>query len=189
MRRICGLALIALLGGAAAGCATMTVGSHVERGLDFSRYRTFDWGAPDELPTGDARLDANPFFKDRLQGAVEQQLAHRGLAMSASPDLRIHYHASVTKRLDVSRVDRQRGYCSGDGCGAEVREYEAGTIVLDIVDTHTNQVIRRGWAQDRLVWRGWTKESIDGVIDYQDRLEERIDKAVFRIVAQLPRKG
>src|SRR5262245_25622715 len=116
MRRICGLAFIALLSGVAASCATMTVSSHVERGLDFGRYRTFDWGPPDELPTSDARLDASPFFRDYLQGAVEKQLARRGLAMSASPDLLIHYHASVTKRLDVSHVDQDRGYCYSDGC-------------------------------------------------------------------------
>ena len=56
-------------------CATsMSVGSHVGRGADFARCRTYDWGPADALPMGDLRLDQNPFFQDRMQGAVEKQL-------------------------------------------------------------------------------------------------------------------
>jgi len=75
----------------AASCATtMTVSSHVERGLDFAKYRTYEWGPADALPTGDPRLDGNPFFKDHVQGAVEKQLAGRGLGLvtpGTSPNL------------------------------------------------------------------------------------------------------
>ena len=39
---------------------------------------TYDWGPADALPTGDPRLDQNPFFKDHLEGAVEKELATRG---------------------------------------------------------------------------------------------------------------
>ena len=78
MPRLAGLTVIALMVSAAAGCATMSVSSHVERGLDFARYRTYDWGTPDELPTGDPRLDRNPFFKDQVQGEVEKALAGVG---------------------------------------------------------------------------------------------------------------
>jgi len=54
---------------AVTSCATtMTVSSHIERGLDFSQYRTYDWGPADALPTGDPRLDKNPFFKDQVAG-------------------------------------------------------------------------------------------------------------------------
>ena len=35
------------------GCATMNVSSHVQRGLDVSRYHTYDWGPADALPAGD----------------------------------------------------------------------------------------------------------------------------------------
>ena len=60
---------------AVAGCATMTVSSHIERNINFSQYATYDWGPPDNLPVGDPRLDNNPFFNDYLQGAIEKQLA------------------------------------------------------------------------------------------------------------------
>lgn len=37
------------------GCAAMTVSAHVERGIDFTAYRSYDWGPPDNLPVGDPR--------------------------------------------------------------------------------------------------------------------------------------
>ena len=90
MRRLIRCAVVAIAAVAATGCATtMTVSSHVDRGINFARYRTYDWGPADALPTGDPRLDKNPFFKDHVEGAVEKQLAARGLEMSTSgtPDL------------------------------------------------------------------------------------------------------
>ena len=69
----------------ASGCAaTMTVSSHVDRSLNFAQYRTFDWGPADALPTGDPRLDRDPFFKDHVQGAVERGLATRGLELTSA---------------------------------------------------------------------------------------------------------
>jgi hypothetical protein len=154
----------------------MTVSSHVERGLDFTRYRTFGWGTPDELPTGDPRLDANPFFKDYLLGAVETQLGRRGLEMSTTPDLLVHYHASVTRRLDVDHIDQERGYCYSSGCGAQISEYDAGTIVLDVVDARTNQVI----------WRGWAQDALSNMLDDRETLARAVETAVTRMMAQFP---
>jgi hypothetical protein len=176
MRRLCTLAFCVLAISALAGCATMTAGSHVQRGLDFSRYHTFDWGTPDELPTGDPRLDRDAFFQDHVLGAIEKGLGRRGLEMSSSPDLRIHYHASITQRLNVGDVDRGRGYCAQQACTPEVSNYEAGTLVLDIVDARTNHVI----------WRGWAQDVLGNMLEDRGVMEKKIDEAVTRILAQLP---
>jgi Domain of unknown function (DUF4136) len=50
---------------------------------------------------------------------------------------------------------------------------------LDLVDAPT----------DTLVWRGWAEGSIQGAIDDQTLMEERIDEAVARILARLPRQS
>jgi hypothetical protein len=156
----------------------MTVSSHVDRGINFARYRTYDWGPADALPTGDPRLDKNPFFKDHVEGAVEKQLAARGLEMSTSgtPDLLIHYHASINQRIDVNRVDRRYGYCYGVDCPSNVIEYEAGTLVLDIVDSRTNRVI----------WRGWAQDTVEGVLDNEDEMARQINEAITRMLTRLP---
>lgn len=102
----------------------MTVSSHVDRGINFARYRTYDWGPADALPTGDPRLDKNPFFKDHVKGAVEKQLAARGLEMSTSgtPVLLIHYHASFTERIDAYGIEAQYGSCDKRDCEPYVSE-------------------------------------------------------------------
>ena len=140
MRRLLRLAAVVIPALAVSGCATMNVSSHIQRDLDFARYRTYDWRPADALPTGDPRLDKNPFFQDHVQGAVEKRLAAKGFERSTSgtPDLLVHYHASIAQRIDVNRVDREYGYCYDEDCRARVIEYEAGTLVLDIVDTRTD---------------------------------------------------
>jgi hypothetical protein len=59
---------------ALAGCATMRVGSFVERGTNFTVYRTYAWASDAQLSTGDPRLDNNEFFQTRLRAAVEKGL-------------------------------------------------------------------------------------------------------------------
>jgi hypothetical protein len=170
---------LALLALSFSACATtMTVSSHVAPTADFARYRTYDWGPADPLPASDPRLAKNPSFQDYLQGAIARQLALRGLEQptSGTPDLLIHYHTSVTSRFNVNGVDRDRGYCSGDNCLGQVVEYEAGTLVLDVVDAHTNQ----------LIWRGWAQDTFEGAIGNQDRMERKIDEAIPRMIARLP---
>ena len=179
-RRLLGVAGITVAAFALAGCATMRVSSHVERGRDFSQYRTFDWGPADALPTGDPRLDKDPFFLDHVEGAIEKQMAARGFgrsAASATPDVRIHYHASIDQRIALDEVDRRYGDCYSNDCGPRVTHYEAGTLVVDIVDARTNT----------LVWRGWAQNSVEGVLGNRDRLARTIDEGVTRMFLRLPR--
>ena len=165
---------------AVAGCATMTVSSHIERGINFSEYVTYDWGPPDNLPVGDPRLDNNPFFTDYLQGAIEKRMAAKGYdrAVAGGADLLIHYHASVSQKIDVDDVDHRYGYCY-ENCEPRYFNYEEGTLVIDLVDTNTNKVI----------WRGWAQDSMNGIIDNQARLEKQVDESVTRMMMQLPRGG
>jgi hypothetical protein len=181
MRHVLQLAAALLSVFTVTGCAThMTVSSHVEHGLDLSHYQTFNWGPADALPTGDPRLDKNPFFNDRVQGAVEKGLRARGFQLTAidtSADLLVHYHANISKRINVNHVGAD-GYCSQAVCPPEVVEYEAGTLLLDIVDARTN----------RLIWRGWAQNSVEDMLNNPERMAKTIDDAVERMVLRLPPK-
>ena len=159
------------------GCATMNVSSHIERGVDFAQFRTWDFGPADALPTGDPRLDNNPFFKDYLEGAVGRELEARRYvrATGGVPDLLVHYHANISKTFDGNGVDNRNGYCYED-CQPVIHEYEQGTIVLDVVSTGTN----------RVVWRGWAQQAVDGMIDNQQLLRKDVNKAVLRMMKLFP---
>jgi hypothetical protein len=164
-----------------AGCATLGVGSHTDRGLVWSKYKTFEWGPADALPAGDPRLDKDPFFQDHVEGAIEKAMATHGFARSRGaerPDVLIHYHANVTERLDVDQIDRGFGYCSTADCEPRLARYEAGTLVVDIVDAASNV----------LIWRGWAQGSLGGVLGNRDRLRDRIDESVRQMFATLPQR-
>jgi hypothetical protein len=166
---------------ALASCAsTMSVSSHVDHTANFMSYRTYSWGPADALPTGDPRLDKDPFFKDQFQGAVEKQLALKGLALitSGNPDLLVHYHANISEKLDVSGIDLPKAYCIGEGCQADVALYDAGTLVLDIVDAKTN----------KLIWRGWAQDAMKKMLDDQNEMAREIKQAVPRMVDQFPKE-
>ena len=177
MRRFVPVLMVTI---AFAGCAAMTVSSHIERNANFADYVTYDWGPPDNLPAGDPRLDNNPFFRDYVQGAIEKKLAAKGYerVVTGEPDLLVHYHASVNQKLDVYEADSRYGYCYGD-CEARVQEYEQGTLVVDIVDRQTS----------RVVWRGWAQDTMTGVIDDQERLKKQVDEGVTRMMLLLPGGG
>ena len=177
MRRLGTSIILATTALVLTGCATMNVSSHVLKGADFTQYRTFEWGPADALPTGDPRLDRDPFFQDHVQGAVEKQMAAKGIerASSGSPDLLIHIHASIAQRINPNQADLAGGYCTADNCPG-LSEYEAGTIVLDMIDARTN----------RLVWRGWAQNNIESALENSDELEKVIDEAVTRMFAKFP---
>jgi hypothetical protein len=157
------------------GCASTNVYSFLERGTDFARYHTYNWAVDPPRSTGDPRLDSNPFFNDRVHEAVDVQLAKRGYekVSTGTPDLLLHFHASINQQLDMAGIDAKYG-C--DTCTPYV--YDAGTLLIDLVDGRT----------EKLVWRGWSEGSLDGAIDNQRFMESRIDEAVAKIIDKLPHR-
>jgi hypothetical protein len=159
-------------------CATLRVDSYLARGADFARYRSYAWRLSDAFSTGDPRLDNNRFFSERVESAVDRQLRGRGFEKTGADaaDLVIHIHARVDQRLDTNAIDREYGRCEVEECQPMV--YDAGTLLLDFIDTRTNT----------LAWRGWAEGSLDGVIDDQQWMEKTIDEAVESILERLPRR-
>ena len=172
-RRSIPAAALAVWSLAAGGCALRSVDSYLARGASLDSYRTYAWGPADRGGTGDVRLDNNEIFQERVRTAVEKQLASRGFERAAdAPQLLVHYHASVTQRIDLSESEP---WTSCDDCRPFI--YDAGTLVIDLVDAGTGD----------LLWRGWSDANIDRVVDNQRWLEEHIDETVGRILERLPR--
>lgn len=178
MTRLLTRSAIVALALAAGGCAAVRAGSYVERGIDFAQYRSYDWAPPDALPAGDPRLDEHAYFQDYVQGAVQRGLAGKGYGKAPSevPDLLIHYHAAVTRRIAVDPFDRPFGACYDDACRVRVREFDVGMLVLDVIDARTG----------RLVWRGWARHGVTDILNNPDRMAARINEAVAGMLATMP---
>ncbi len=160
-------------------CATVHAGADFEPGVRLDQYQTFDWGGGDSIPVGDPRLDNNPFFDSRVRAAVELELAAKGLKrVTTSPDLLVHYHASVRQRVDVIRADEGRGYSSPrDGTSDMVLEYEEGTLILDVAEPKAKAIL----------WRGWSQTDVGGLIENPREMEKRIRESVRKMMLKFPR--
>ena len=176
------LLVTVVLATAATGCAAaLNVSSHRAATAEWPRYRTFEWATPDALPAVDPRLDANLVFRDRMHGAVVSMLLDRGWEEAAGTpaDVQIHYHANVTARLDVGSIDAAYGSCPGGACPEPTVEYQVGTLILDFIDARTQ----------RLIWRGWAETKLHELLRDPDRMTDTVNRAVTRMLAQLPAAG
>lgn len=176
------LPTVLLIGGltaVTAGCLTlMPIGSHFQRGTDFTRYQTYAWGPADALPISGQRLRDNPYFVDDVHGAIDREFQDRGLkrATSERADLLVHYHAAVIGRLEVQSRAGRFGDCVGAECRGTVSDYDAGTLVIDVIDTRIQQ----------LIWRGWAEHRLEDMLDDPPAVHRRVQDAVHRIMKTLP---
>ena len=107
------------------------------------RYTTFAWNQEADLVAGDARLENNRFFENRLHEAIDWELSLRGIRESeSSPDLLVHHHLTLADHEFVTEVIDESGYTE-----TEVFTYEEGTVVVHLVDARTGEGFWLGWAQ------------------------------------------
>jgi hypothetical protein len=104
---------------------------------------TFGWNQEEDRIYGDPRLRNNRFFEDRLHEAIEWELSLRGIRHDeSSPDLLVHHHLSLEDHAMLRQVtdDEGRTYTEAD-------TYEAGTVMVHILDAKTKTNVWVAWAQ------------------------------------------
>jgi hypothetical protein len=169
--------LIVLL--AAAACAPgIRSGADFAPNVDFGSFTSFEWDEPDTRPVGDPRLENNSLFEERLHAAIEREFAARGIRPTASgAALVVHHHATVRDRVEVYEADRTAGYTSPEyGDGTQVVHYEEGTLMVDIADARTNE----------LIWRGWAQFDIGRALQDPGTLTAQVDQAVAKMFEHFP---
>lgn len=178
MRNIKRLAFgaVALIGTACGG-VPLTAGADLDPGFDFTQFTSYTWDQPDNQPTGDPRLDNNPFFVHRLHSAIHWELATRGIEYEAEgPALTVHHHAIVRDRVEVFEADRTAGLTSEYGDGTQVIQYEEGTFMVDMTDVRTNAI----------VWRGWARLDLSKALEDPIEMRNQIDRAIETMFKNFP---
>jgi hypothetical protein len=121
-----------------------------------------------------------------LRNALLQGFASRGYTVAdSSPDFVVAYYATAKDKLDLMRWDYGyawwphwwRGWGLRGPVGpSEATEYAAGTVVVDVIELQTRQ----------LLWRGKGRAPVS---DDQRAYELDLQKTVTAIVARFPRAG
>ena len=161
MTRILGIAILALMI-AVPAAAQMKIEVDFDRDAEFNSYKTFAWK---ETPETSIK-GASPLMHSRIKNAIEDEFAKGGLQQvepDENPDIFITYHTSDREevRYDTTHYgydygfgpgwDYYGGYYGGGmgGMGSSVttaRTYTRGTLVVDIWDAGTKNLVFRGAA-------------------------------------------
>jgi len=167
---------LALLG----ACSSYHVTYDYDVTASYGRYKTFDYYASKKGTGGTTSL-----MDKRVRAAVEQELKAKGFAMEtkADPDFLVTYYPIVQNRKVRTNVRMGWGwgyrpmYGGVSTSTSQVRNYKEGTIVIEIVDFKTNQ----------MVWQGAAAGALTGLENPEDA-NEVVPKAVRDILAKFPPK-
>jgi hypothetical protein len=167
-RTIFASAAIALL--FATGLFAQQVKTDYDRGTDFSHYKTYSW---EKVQTSD------PLWVGRIKEAVNSALTAKGLTpVESGGDVAI-VAIEMTKNqqsLNTFYDGFGGGWRWGGGFAnatTTVDNYKVGTLVVDLFDANTKQVI----------WRG---SSSDTLSDKSDKNIKNLDKGVQKMFDHFP---
>ena len=169
---ILGLMLGLLVGSAAA----QSVQSDFDRTFQFSNLKTFSFvvqrrGATDPLST-DTLNDG------RIKTGLESQLIANGFRMETEKaDFVIAYYVTTKNKLSVQDYGYGPPRWFG-GRNLRVDQYSEGTLMVDFIDTRTNQVIWRGRASGTLDMKGVDK-----------KISKSTEKLIKQFVKDTTKKG
>lgn len=153
-------------------CGTVQVSTDYDRSVNFASYKTYSYHEK-----GLEKLKVNDLDKKRLLTAIDTQMAAKGFTKVASgSDLIINLLTSSKEQVSVNNNNwgyGPYGYYGGYYGGSNVSSYQAGTIIIDIVDDQRNI----------LVWQG---VGSDFNLSNISAKAERIPKAIEEILAKFP---
>jgi hypothetical protein len=172
---VCTLFFMALLGSAFA----QKVQTDFDHQANFSQYKTYSW---QEIKPENSLWDA------RIKNAIDAQLAAKGWTQlpSGGDVAVVAIKTSQTQRTLQTFYDGfgggwgwrrfGGGGFGGGGFGDATtteQDYKVGTLVIDLYDAHTKQLIWRGSAQDMLS-------------DKAAKNEKNLDKGVAKMFKAFP---
>ena len=179
MRTFTWLALVSAAGWLA--CSGIRVTTDYDPNADFSDVRSYAWLDENSGVEGD-RADVASLLDRRLRAAVESELQSKGIAPTdrSKAKVLVTYHLGVETKLDVNTINTGYGYgpygrYGGISSTTTVHEYQEGTLLIDMVEPSSKQ----------LVWRGAGQARIREYSTPEER-EQRVNEAVKQILEDFP---
>jgi len=176
VKRNFGLSLPTLLAGlllTAGTLAAQDVRYNYMPGTDFSKYHTYKWVAIEGGAHPNQIMDA------QIKQSVDTQLAAKGMTKTDSDkaDLYVAYQVAVDKEKQWNGYGMGGGVRWGGMATATSSTINVGTLVLDLYDPTTKQ----------LVWTGNATKTIDPSSN-QEKNQKNLDKAMAKLLKNYPPK-
>ncbi|WP_350978644.1 DUF4136 domain-containing protein [Shewanella sp. AC34-MNA-CIBAN-0136] len=157
---------------ALSACSTLKSTSDFDPSVSFEQYKTYSWV---EKKNEDAGYHLDGLMDQRVRAAVETQLSQKGISKAdkQNADLLVNYITKVDKKINIDTFNSNFGYNPyygprwgfGGSIHSEttVREYDVGTLMVDLVDNKTGKLIWRGTVADTVREQSTPEERINTI--------------------------
>ncbi len=150
-------------------CSTMTTAVDYDHTINWSQFHTF------QLAEG--TKDPVTFVQKRIEDSITSTLTSKGWTVASSnPDILVYTHVVLTnqKQWNATSMGGGFGYRGWGGMGGMATATETnipmGTLVVDLVNPKTKEMVWRGTATDQVSGDG--KDSGQGQRRRDDDLQE-----------------
>lgn len=168
----------------AAGCAGRQVATDYSPATRFSEFRTFALVMPPDT-AGQQLLD------QRVRNAVQTQLDAKGLTATDRENADLYVGYGMVDKTHTNIYTSREGWGWGRGFGwrswrwgvawpmtvqHQIETYTDGTVVVNLVDAKTKQV----------VWEGEVADAVNLPVDNPVRATQQVDAAVAKLFTKYP---
>jgi Domain of unknown function (DUF4136) len=149
------------------------VHSNFMPGTNFAKYHTYKW------VTIEGAAHPNQIVDAEIKQSVDSQLAAKGLTKTDTDnaDLYVGYQTAVNQEKQWNAYGMGGGIRWGGMATATSSTINVGSLVLDMYDPATKQ----------LVWSGTATKTLDPSSN-QEKNEQRLNKAMEKLLKNYPPK-
>ena len=169
----------------AAGCAGQQVTTDYSPATSFSQFKTFALVSSPDTTAAQQLLD------QRVRNAVQAQLTTKGLALADRQNADLYVGYGMVDKTHRQVYTYNDGWGWGGGWGwrywrygvawpmtvqRQIETYTDGTVVVNLVDAKTKQV----------VWEGEVPDVVNLPVDNPVRATKEVDAAVTKLFTKYP---
>lgn len=174
---------ILILGLFSSCSARFKAGSEVDPNVDFKNYQSFSQDRRNLFTKRSNPILNSELTKRLVNQAIISELRAKGYEQNnQSPDLIFNFQTAIRSRQDVQFNNNfpvwsySYRFYNPAFDQPQVRDYEETTLIIDVLDAKTNQ----------LIWQGW----VVGEMDYtSDRFQRQINTTIAKALEKFPTKN
>jgi len=164
-------------------CSTLQVSTEYDPDVSFKHLSDYAWIPESTLPQKNQYID-NKALDKQIRTSVDKNLTGKGFKLKQSDkfSFMIGYHVAIDQKTNIntvnSRYTNQRAWSPNAWRGTTdlgQHNFEQGTIIIDIIDSSSNE----------LIWRSNASAEIDPYANTNTRVQ-RIDRAINKMLSSFP---
>ena len=182
------LALPLVLGACVVTSGIKSTTTIAASGANPKQYKTYSWYQSTPEATADYEKGYGAGLDEKIRRAVEEEMVQKGYRkVTESPDVLLAYDVSVSVPLEKDNPENfmpgfgySYGYMHGyryayGNAGLpgyrSVDLFKAGTLIIDLVNPKSND----------LVWRGWTEGAIDNFGAGYKKVHQEVEEVLKKL--------